>query len=108
MIDLEVLMETPQLDVFHFLVFLIPGFLAVWVYRKTIKSEKKISDFEYAMFSFVWGLIIIAVFGTFAPKAITIQLFQNPYSAAISHSLLAFCSGWGAAKMRVRIKDSRK
>lgn len=52
---------------YNFLVFIIPGFLTVWVFRYFTKSNKR-GDFELLGLSFVWGLIILVILGLFCQK----------------------------------------
>lgn len=56
----------------YFLVFL-GGFGAVWGYRKFTKSEEKITEFEYAAFSALWGVPIFILWFLVFKYAIPIE-----------------------------------
>jgi RsiW-degrading membrane proteinase PrsW (M82 family) len=80
------------LDVFHLLIFTIPGFFVVWSYNKA-KGKKIESDFEYLVFSFFWGLFILALLGWIMPKEKFDLFFKNIYAATIVLSLINIIFG---------------
>lgn len=80
------------LDIFHLLIFTIPGFFAVWSYHKA-KGKKIESDFEYLVFSFFWGLVILALFGWIIPKEKFDLFFKNIYSGTLILSLINIVLG---------------
>lgn len=79
-------------DVFHFFVFIIPGFVTVWTYRY-FSNAGKIGEFEYFASSCFWGLLILGIYEWIAPKEVTEQLLSNPYAAGGALSLLGFFFG---------------
>lgn len=46
-----------DLTIIGYLLLIVPGFCFVWTYRHFSKLEK-IGDFEYAIWSFLWGFIL--------------------------------------------------
>jgi hypothetical protein len=46
-----------------YILFVIPGFTLVWTYRHFTKATK-IGEFEYAAWSFLWGVILFLTTGT--------------------------------------------
>lgn len=46
-----------DLTVIGYLLFVIPGFCLVWTYRHFTRA-KTIGDFEYAIWSFLWGTVL--------------------------------------------------
>jgi hypothetical protein len=47
-----------DLTTIGYLLFIVPGFCLVWTYRHFTKAEK-IGDFEYAIWSFLWGSVLL-------------------------------------------------
>jgi len=82
---------------FNFLVFIIQGFLTVWVFRYFIKS-KKVGDFELLGLSFFWGLVILVIWSFFNKilyrEARLGELLQNPYATSIVLSFFGALFGW--------------
>jgi hypothetical protein len=48
-----------------YLLFVVPGFCLVWTYRHFTRSQK-IGEFEYAVWSFLWGVPLLLCFGWIA------------------------------------------
>lgn len=86
------MLEQP-LDLFHFFLFVIPGFITVWTLRHFIGSKEK-TDFEYFALSVFWGLIMLVLYGYLSKQENFIKLLTNPYAAAIVLSFLGFIMGW--------------
>lgn len=36
----------------------VPGAVLIWTYRHFTKSERSMGEFEYAAWSFIWGLVL--------------------------------------------------
>ena len=85
-------MELAQLDLLHLLIFTVPGFFAVWSYHKA-KGKKIESDFEYAILSLFWGLVIIAILGWIMPREKFLLFFGNIYASALFLSLVYIILG---------------
>ena len=79
-------------DILHSLIFVIPGFFAVWAYHEA-KGKKIESDFEYLIFSFFWGLVILALFGWIMPREKFDLFFKNIYAGTIILSLINIILG---------------
>lgn len=82
-----------SLDLFHFFLFVIPGFITVWSFRHFIESKEK-ADFEYFALSVFWGLIMILLYGLFLKQEKFIKLLENPYAGAVTLSILGLIMGW--------------
>ncbi len=91
-------MDQINLDVYHFLIFIIPGFIVVWTFRY-FTGSKKDGDFEFLGLSFFWGLVVLMLFilinelSADAKKA-ALKLLENPYAAAFVLSVFAVAIGW--------------
>jgi predicted membrane protein len=84
---------------FNFLIFLIPGFVTVWSFRYFSNINRK-GDFEFLGLSFIWGMIILSVFGLIVQEEYRVaKLLSNPYAAAITLSLLGLILGWFGSKI---------
>jgi H+/Cl- antiporter ClcA len=97
------MLEQP-FDIFHFFLFVIPGFITVWSFRYFTDSKKS-RDFEYLVLSIFWGLLMILLYELLSvvTKTQVTKLFQNPYAAAIVLSLLGLLVGWiGSCLSRTR------
>lgn len=90
------MIEPFSIDLYHFLIFIIPGFMMVWFFS-FLKNEKQKNDpFSLAGLSFFWGLILLMLWGLY------IKLFgkdlgefvTNPYSAAFGLSLFGLVTAW--------------
>jgi hypothetical protein len=53
-------MENFSLDNWMFWIFVIPGFLMVWIFRYFHKSKSG-SEFEYIGLSIFWGMLLISL-----------------------------------------------
>lgn len=51
-----------DLNLITYLLFVIPGFCFVWTFRHFTKAQK-IGEFEYAVWSFIFGSVIFLLFG---------------------------------------------
>lgn len=92
-----------------YLLFVVPGFCSVWTYRHFTESGK-MGEFEYAVWSFLWGVPQFLFFGFIASWEKTASLsipLNNP--GAILGSLVgislvlvlgeSFISGFIAARL---------
>jgi hypothetical protein len=88
------IMFEQSLDVFHFFIFIIPGFVTVWAYRFfTDSKSSEIGEFEYFAASCLWGMLLLAIYQlaclAVSRRALVAGLLQNPYSATSVLSLSA-------------------
>jgi hypothetical protein len=92
-------MENIQISELHFLIFIIPGFLMVWCFRKFTHKEIK-SDFELIGLSVFWGLINLLLWELINKKETVAKMFENVYSAAfflcLFGILCSYISSWVA------------
>ena len=86
------MIEQP-LDLFHFFIFVIPGFITVWSFRHFIESKEK-ADFEYFALSVFWGLVMLLLYGLLSKQENFIKLLKNPYFGAVALSILGALMGW--------------
>lgn len=84
--------QAMTIETFHLLLFTIPGFFAVWSYHKA-NGTKVESDFEYLIFSFFWGLILLGFLGWFLPQEKFNLFFKNIYSGTMILSLISIGLG---------------
>jgi hypothetical protein len=91
-----------SLDIFHFFIFIIPGFVTVWVFRFFADSGK-LGEFEYFASSCLWGVLLLAIYEFLcliaSARPLIANLLQNPYSAAsvlalLMMAFLGFFLGW--------------
>lgn len=94
-------MENLSIDITHFLLFVIPGFILVWTFRN-FTGSKKTGDFEYAGLSFFWGLVMVSIYGAMLPGRLG-DLLSNPYAAALGLSPFCFMAGVVVAKLYNRL-----
>jgi len=80
-------------DIFHFFIFVIPGFITVWSFRYFTNSKKS-ADFEYFALSVFWGLLNILLYELISSQEQTDKLIQNPYVAATVLSIGGLIIGW--------------
>lgn len=82
----------PTLDTYTLFLVILSGFAVVWNFRKFSGSTKNISDFEYLMFSALWGVFVAGGYAwVFKARPEALAVLNNPYSAGI----LLFIVGWG-------------
>lgn len=91
-------MSEPIIDIIHFLIFIVPGAIAVWSFRHFTKSNKQ-GDFEYLTLSAFWGVIILAIQSLIVSTSELNKLLSNPYAATMVLSLFGFFGGWLASKI---------
>lgn len=91
-------MDVFPIDIFHLLLFTIPGFFIVWSFRK-VNGENKINDFEYLMFSVFWGVILLAFFGSQLPKEKLNLILSNPYAGCLIFSIFGIFFGNGIGQL---------
>lgn len=96
--------ESISITDFHFLLFIIPGFIAVWTWRYSTYSKKQ-GDFELLGLSFFWGIVIAALYAaTTKDKNGAELLIKNPYAACVVlstiGSLFAFSLSTGKENSR--------
>ena len=77
------LFNTP-IDVFNFLIFVIPGFF----FLKVISGKNR-TEFENIIYSLVWGICLTALYRAILPKEKYEWLVQNPYTGVIVFSLFS-------------------
>lgn len=85
-----------------FFILILTGFFIVWSYRKASQSSKAISDFEYVMFSALWGTLFLAFIGWMDPDVVPI-LLKNPPATGIA---LSFTGGIFAAIVGVMLNNA--
>lgn len=56
--EIEEYIVSMDWTVIGYILLIIPGFLTIWTYRYFTKATK-LGDFEYAAWSFVWGMILL-------------------------------------------------
>ncbi len=96
-------------EAYSYFAIILSGFVAVWMYRHSSKSQSKISDFEYLGWSAFWGLAILTSFQLIAklfhtvPEGLT-KLFGNPFATGLLMSILGLvggiCGGIGARDIK--------
>ena len=93
------------INMFHFFIFIIPGFITVWSYR-FFSNSVKIGDFEYFAASCFWGLFMVAVYELVclivSKRELIRNFLDNPYSSVsvlclFLLTLLGFFLGWGGS-----------
>jgi len=107
-------MDQIPLDIYNFLIFIIPGFVAVWTFRYFTSSNKK-GDFEFLGLSFIWGLILLVIteylsqiaYGAEHEQKIN-KLLGNPYAMALVQSVTAFIIGAAGAFLSKKIHKIKK
>lgn len=52
-------MDSGSLSAAGYILFVIPGFIAVWTFRHFTGSKDKLGEFEYVMWSSIWGFILL-------------------------------------------------
>lgn len=96
-----------DLTAIGYLLFVIPGFCMVWSYRHFTKA-KQIGEFEYAIWSFLWGssmLLSVIKFGELRSAApLPLPSMDNPFLFAaaslgmgLAASTIAFVLGYVGA-----------
>jgi len=86
------MLEQP-FDLFHFFLFVIPGFITVWSFRYFTDSKKR-GDFEYFALSTFLGVLILFLYELVAKKESINRVIQNPYYGVIILSVLGLGMGW--------------
>lgn len=93
-------MDQISITDFHYLFFVLPGFLIVWSFRYFTKSKKE-GEFELLGLSFVWGLILILIIEAFYHifygvnySNKTNDLLKNPYVFALLMFPISIVIGW--------------
>ncbi len=81
-------MENLQMSEVNFFLFLIPGFLMVWCFRKFTGREIK-GDFEFAGLSIFLGLINIMIWELLSKQEVINKTLENVYSATFILCLFA-------------------
>jgi hypothetical protein len=64
----------------NYLLFVIPGFAVVWTFRRSLGVTDRMSEIEWAVWSFWWGALFMM--GTFAGLP---YLGQAPPSVALNN-----------------------
>lgn len=79
-----------DLAILGYLLFTIPGFCLVWTYRH-FTQKTQIGDFEYAMWSFVWGtlMFVLTVYLSDEVGKIVIDV-NNPLKSAATSMGIGF------------------
>lgn len=87
-------LSNPTISDLHFLMFVLPGFIVVWSFRRLTKSKRD-SGFEYFMLSFVWGFILFLFIVFLENKGfLDKSLLNNPYTIMGFSMLFAPILGW--------------
>jgi ABC-type spermidine/putrescine transport system permease subunit I len=71
-----------SLDLYHLLIFVLPGFF----FFKILFSKRR-SDFEIGIYSLFWGICLYFLYSHILPKDKFDYLLQNPYLGAIVFSV---------------------
>jgi len=75
----------PDPNVLSYFLLVLSGFGTVWIFRKlTGRREKKITEFEYAGFSTLWGIFVFEISRwllIISPENIT-EIVSQPYFAS--------------------------
>jgi hypothetical protein len=94
------------LDIAHLLIFTIPGFFTVWAFNQG-RGRKIENEFEYLMFSFSCGFVLLLLWNVLMTKENFSNLFENIYATtvflSITGALFGFALG-GAEKIENFIK----
>jgi len=100
------------LDATIFLYIGISGFMTVYSYRLFVKSDKKLSEFEWLGLSAFWGLIIITFLSLFSKIFPNFtELISNPFATALVDSIFGIgfsFSGSQIVKFYKEIKECNK
>lgn len=99
-------------EAYSYFAIILSGFVAVWTYRHFVKSQAKITEFEYLGWSAFWGLIIIVLFQLWA-KLINFntpafnEIFKNPFATGLLMSILGLVGGMVTGLVIRDIKKSK-
>ncbi len=96
MIKFKDMESVSDFGLINLLLFTLPGFFAVWSFNK-FRGKKIESDFEYAAFSFFWGLIIMVVVVQFSSEDNVNKFFDNLYATSVAFSIFAVFIGMAAS-----------
>jgi len=83
----------PQIDIYNFFIFAIPGFIMVRSFYYFTESKND-NQFEYFVLSIFWGLILFVLCDIFQNDQIFARLIKNPYATAITLSFFGTILGW--------------
>ncbi|MFA6097172.1 MAG: hypothetical protein WC788_06095 [Candidatus Paceibacterota bacterium] len=87
-------MEDMPIDAVHFLIFIIPGFVATWTFRHFAKSRGG-GDFEYLGLSFVWGFVLLIITQQFLVRTNAPEKdLNNIYVIAFISMFIGVAMGW--------------
>jgi len=92
-------------DTVAFFEIILGGFMAVWVFRYFAGSERKYSEFEWFGLSAFWGLVILALWNSFAQltpelQTQTNELLKNPFATGLTLStFFSVILGYVAARL---------
>lgn len=94
--------ESP-VDLFHLFLFVLPGFMFAWSYRRLAKLPRP-GDFEYFGQSVFFGLVLLVLIQGILGTEKFVEMIGNPYSAALVLSIFAIAAAW-AIHHAVEITD---
>jgi hypothetical protein len=97
-------MESINFDIIYVLLFTLPGFFTVWSFRKGSKTKNPINDFEYAMFSVFWGIIVFGLFEKIIGDHFY-SMTENPFAFSILVSLLTCFFSYIIGELQSGIKS---
>lgn len=89
-------------DILNYFLVLLGGFGVVWSFRRTLKQhDEKISEFEYAAFSTLWGIPVFFVFAEALKSRPDLlnSAFALPMSATPTLFLLGVVLGYIGAQV---------
>lgn len=89
-------MQNLQIADLNYLVFLIPGFLMVWCFKK-FTAKPAPDDFEFAGLSFFWGLVNLMLWELLVKKEIVDQTLKNIYATTFILCIFAVVFAYGAS-----------
>jgi len=78
--------ELSSVDLQHFFIFVIPGFMTIWSFRYFTDS-KKTGEFELFALSFFCGLVVLMFYELISSAENIKKLLGNNYSAAFILSI---------------------
>lgn len=94
-----------QISLYHFLIFVLPGFMLMWSFRYCSKSNTKLSDFEYLAFSTFWGLVLLLINEWVMPKEKVIEILANPYTATFIFAITGLFFGYVGGFLKKELKE---
>jgi hypothetical protein len=99
--------DVNSLGIYTYFLIILSGFGFVWSYRKGKWNPKPISDFEYAGFSAIWGVIILGFYSWLMRNKLESlnNLLSNPYTAGVVLFVFGVVLGFGIRFIINQIKS---